>query len=95
MKSIKFNIVNLSMVSILQSDIHSDILERIADHELYSSDGVLNESEDNKGKIYSIDLLKRLSEDNEDNDTNEDTRIRIEELYKAVKGKGYLLIVED
>jgi len=73
-----------------ESDIPSDVLERIDGYEILNDSNLT--SNDQVGRqIYEISCLKRCARKS-NNDTNESTRIKIKELYNQVKDCTYLMI---
>ena len=62
-------------------EIHDDVIERLDGLQSFVSTG------DNFELIYHTQILKRLLEDEED-DTSETTRYRIEKLYKEALSCG-------
>ena len=75
------------MVDVINAcDIYDDVLERIDGYESYVGF-------ENNSKIYSVGVLENILFDGED-DTNETTKHRINELFNLMDGAHILFILE-
>ena len=78
----------LRVIQIPENLIPSDVLERIAGYEVFTD--VDHEIDD---KIYSTVCLHDIMT-NKDDDTNETTKGRIEELYKKIANFPYFMVIK-
>ncbi len=83
------NIEKLSIAKVEEKTLPDDIVERLSGKEKFVDNNTLI-----SGGIYLVKDIKDMLEDEED-DTNETTKLRIEELYKKIKNFDYLLIVNE
>lgn len=68
------------------SCVKDDVLKRLYGLEDYVSNGNFGEE-----RIFKVQTIKNILDDPED-DTNETTKCRLEDLYRHVKGAQYLFI---
>lgn len=90
MKKTKYKLEALKAVVIQEAQVPSDVLERIADYESFSTVGI-SDAPQVTDLIYGVNTLKRILQDKND-DTNETTKLRVEELYSQVKKFDLLII---
>ena len=83
------NIEKLNIAKVGEKTLPDDIVERLSGKEKFVDNDTLISS-----GIYLVKDIKDMLEDEED-DTNETTKLRIEELYKKIKNFDYLLIVNE
>ena len=82
----KYNIETLKVVRIKDTEIDSDILERIDGY------GDLWDEENSTTNFYSVvRVFEKILTDKKD-DTNESTKLKIENLYNQIKDFDYLKI---
>ena len=84
----KYKIEKIKMAQINEDQIPDDVLERIDGYEEFVDKDI-----DLSDKIYSVSKLNDILTD-EDDDTNETTKCRIEELYEQIKNFNYLQVVK-
>ncbi|MDP2692716.1 MAG: hypothetical protein Q8O88_03710 [bacterium] len=87
-----YKIEHIEMASINEDQIPTDVLERIDGYEVLS-DLTLDTNDVSKRNVYAVSQLNKIASEGNDNDTNETTRIRMAELWYAVKKYKYLMIV--
>ncbi|MFA5790656.1 MAG: hypothetical protein WC976_06320 [Caldisericia bacterium] len=82
----KIEIRHIAVIN--QAEIYSDVLERIGGYEAF-------EDTEYDNAIYRMEALKNILT-NPDDDTNETTKIRIENLVKKIgKNVDYVMIVDN
>jgi hypothetical protein len=90
----KYKIQPIKVASISEVHIHPDVLERIDGYDVLTESSKVGMYEFNKTKVYEVSKLKEIATKSKDNDTNETTRIRMAELWSAVKKYEYLIITK-
>jgi len=83
---------HFAMLSIVQLDerkLSSDVLDRILDTEIFT-DETVNGQHLNR-KIYSVEWLKNLLENPED-DTNDSVKDELIEIYSRIKDANFFLV---
>lgn len=87
-----YKIKQVKMASISQGEIPDDVLERIDGNEVLNDMGVVNPSI--MASVYPVSKLKQIATHSKDNDTNENTRLRVAQLWSFVKSYDYLMITQ-
>jgi len=88
MKKTAYSIEFIKVAQISGGQVYSDVLERIAGYEEF-----VDANEAIGDKVFSVDKLNQILTDEED-DTNETTKLRIEELYEQIKDFDYFMITK-
>lgn len=82
----------MGIIQLNWNDMPSDILDRIQDTEIYT-DETINGIPEGK-KLYSVKWVHDLLTNDED-DTNDSTRDKLQELYADIQEYDYFLIVNE
>lgn len=79
----------LKVIQISETFIPSDVLERISGYEVFT-----DTDEEIDDKIYSTVSLHNIITDKGDDRTNENTRLRVEALYKKIANFPYFMVTK-